>query len=245
VINDAKVREVMDHDMGIFTPLAFIIGGVMLFVIFRNWACVFFSELTVFLSLLWTFGLKAMVGSPITPVSSALIALIAVIGIASSVHIISHYQVESSRGKDKKEAILNTYARAGKPCLMTSLTTAVGFGSLAVSPIPLIRHLGIFASFGIMSAFLLSMIIIPVALQLVKKLKEAEYMTARRWESLGNFVIHNSRWLIVFGLLLSIGMGLGSLNIHTEGSMLGYLKEDSDVSNLQIFWMKNFQVHPV
>ena len=229
IISDSKMTEVMLSDMRLFTPLSFAIAALLLFVIFRNLACVIFPLLSVFLSLLWTFGLKAMVGSPVTPVSSALIALITLIGVASSVHLISHYQVELSRGKDRKEAILSTYGRAGTPCFFTSLTTAAGFGSLAISSIPLVRSLGIFASFGIMSVFLLSMIIVPIGLQVAKRLKKAESRSVTRWESIGRFSIANSKMLIILGLLLSIVMGLGSLNISTEASMLQYFKQNSTI----------------
>ena len=228
-IGHGNLIEVMLNDMRILAPIVFMIAGVMLLIIFRHWACVCLPLITTLLTIVWAFGLKAMVGSPITVMSTTLVALLTIIGVANSVHFISYYNSEYGGEKNKKAAMVNTYARVGKPCFLTSLTTAVGFGSLAISSIPAVRNLGIFASFGIMSSFLLSIIIVPIGLQLAKGLKGAEYKYTKRWKSLGEYTIRNYQWLIVLGLLLSIVMGISSLNIKTEGSLLQYFKKDSTV----------------
>ncbi len=158
----------MDNDIQKFFPLSMLITAIILMLIFKNLYAVLFPLITVFLSLLWTMGLKVIVGSPITPVSTTLFALITVIGIANSIHLISHFRIESSAHRNRKSAMLKTYQAAGKPCLLTSATTAAGFGSLSISHIPAIRELGIFAAFGIMTAFILSMIIIPSVLLLIR-----------------------------------------------------------------------------
>ncbi|MFQ5898860.1 MAG: RND family transporter, partial [Candidatus Methylomirabilia bacterium] len=53
------------------------------------------------------------------------------------------------------------------PCLYTSLTTAVGFGSLALARIPPVQVFGTFMAFGIMVAWLLTFTFIPAAIALI------------------------------------------------------------------------------
>ncbi|MCK4598319.1 MMPL family transporter [Candidatus Bipolaricaulota bacterium] len=231
-ITHANVTGMLQSDMRKFFPLSLLLTGIVLLVVFRSLPSVLFPLIAVFLSLIWTLGLKGLVGSPMTPVSTTLFALITVIGVANSVHLISHYRIELPVVKDKKEALLATYERAGKPCLFTSLTTAIGFGSLSVSHIPAIRNLGIFAGFGIMSAFLLSMILVPLGLQLAKgkASKKVEHrVMGRMLASIGRLNLSHPKLVLTVSLSIILAMGIGILRIHTEGSMLEYFKKGSGI----------------
>lgn len=84
---------------------------------------------------------KGYVDSPITPVSTTRFALVTIIGLANSVHLISQFQIEFNIFQDKKAAIIASLKNAGAPCFFTSLTTAIGFGSLVTSSIPSIYNL--------------------------------------------------------------------------------------------------------
>ena len=185
--------------------------------------------LAVLLSMAWTFGLKAAVGSPVTPVSTTLVALIVIIGVANSVHFISHYRLELSRTPSAEQAMVDTFSRAGVPCFLTSITTAAGFVSLAISNIPLIRHLGAFAGFGIMCTFVLTMVLLPVGLRGARIPHDASEHESRIWTAVGSFVVEHSR--VVIGLCVIFGalVALGSLRIEVEPSMTEYLKPGSTV----------------
>lgn len=229
-ITDAEISIMMEKDMQRFFPLAVLLGAVMLFLIFKSLSSTIFPLITIFLGLIWTLGLKGLTNSPITPITTTLFALITVIGIANSIHLISHYRLELPRLKDKKQTLLETYERVGKPCLFTSLTTALGFGSLSISHIPAIRNLGIFASFGIMSTFILSMILIPVGLQSTKVNPKIVRTKEHKWGMLkwiGTFNLKYSKLILILSVLIVLFMALGLPRIHVEGSMLEYLKKGS------------------
>ena len=230
IITDTEVSLIMEKDTNKFFPLSMLLVAVLLFLVFRNIYSVLFPLITVFLALVWTLGLKGMVNSPITPISTTLYALITVIGIANSIHLISHYRIEISKFSNRKQALLETYRRAGKPCLFTSLTTAVGFGSLSISSIPAIRNMGIFASFGIMSAFILSMILVPVGLLLAKAKpkvvkKESHRVMGIILERIGRFNLKYPKIVMIFTFLIILVMLIGISRIRVEGSMMEYLKK--------------------
>jgi len=231
-LTEREVEGMLGADIGLFFPLGLAFTGVLLLIFFRNVPSVILPLVTVVLSLGWTLGLKSLVGSPITPVSTTLFALITVIGVASSVHLISQYWIERTRSVSREEALLATYRRAGKPCLFTALTTAVGFGSLAVSRIPTIRHLGFFAAFGIMTAFLLAMILVPMGLdwtshrtRRIPRNQGLERFLGR----VGRFNAKHPRWVIVATLGLIAAMSVGILWIRTEGSMVDYFRKGSSI----------------
>lgn len=226
-VYDARINAIMERDVKVFTPLVLVLSALVLFWLFHSWRAAALTLLAVVLAMLWTFGLKAVTGSPVTPVSTTLVALIVIIGVANSVHFISHYQLELTRAASPEEAMLHTFSRAGIPCFLTSLTTAVGFASLIASNIPLIRHLGAYAGFGIMSAFVLTMVLLPVGLRNTP-------LRARRgtpedgiWASIGNFVVQHSRVVIITWVAFTVVVALGILRIEVEPSMTEYLKPDS------------------
>ncbi len=228
IITDAEIDQMMEKDISVFFPMAMAISALVLLILFRNIPSILFPILTVFLALTWTLGFKGMVNSPITPVSTTLFALITIIGIADSVHMISHYRLELPLKKDKKKALLEAYQRAGKPCLFTSITTAIGFSSLIVSDIPAIRSLGFFAGFGIMSAFFLSMVLVPLGLLLTKvKPKTVKHGNPRgnMFAWIGAFNLKHQKSILIASLLVVVIMGAGIPKIHVEGSMLEYLKK--------------------
>jgi len=231
-LTEREVERVLGQDIQLFFPLSLILTGGLLFLFFRHIPSVVLPLMTVVLSLGWTLGLKGLVGSPLTPVSTTLFALITVIGVASSVHLISQYWIERSLHVSREETLLATYRRAGKPCFFTALTTAVGFGSLAVSGIPAIRHLGIFAAFGIMTAFLLAMIIVPIGMDWTshRRIKLPRNLGLERTlAAIGRFNVARPAIVIGVTAVVIVGMALGILWIEPEGSMIDYFRKGSTI----------------
>ena len=62
-----------------------------------------------------------------------------------------------------------TITHLGHACLLTSVTTAIGFLSLAITTIPTIRHFGIFGAVGITFAFAVTILFLPAALILIDR----------------------------------------------------------------------------
>ncbi|MFH2048969.1 MAG: MMPL family transporter, partial [bacterium] len=232
LITDAAINELMDQDISLFFPLSMLISAIFLWIIFRNLSSILFPLLTVFIALVWVLGLKGYVGSPITPVSTTLFALITIIGLANSVHLISQFRLEINTLQDKKAAIIASLTKAGAPCFFTSLTTAIGFGSLITSPIPGINNLGIFAAIGIMSSFILSIILIPIGLLwLTPKYTKTVFKKSTIVDNCLNKIadINEKHRVIVIAAFTTIiiFMALGIPRIRIEGSMIEYLKHST------------------
>lgn len=231
MITDGEISLMMEHDMSVFFPLSMLLSGIILFLIFRNLASVLIPLLTVLIALIWILGLKGALDSPITPVSTTLFALITIIGLANSIHLISHFRLEFRRSGLHKEAILKSYQKAGRPCLFTSLTTAVGFGSLLVSSIPAIHNLGAFAAVGILCAFILSLILLPLATYGFNTRKTARRTinTQLLLNSIGNYNVSHWRTILVISLATIILLLLGIPRIEIEASIIEYLKPSTQL----------------
>ncbi len=56
----------------------------------------------------------------------------------------------------------------GGACLLTSLTTAIGFGSLALARMPILQEFGLFAALGVGFAYGSVLLVIPLLLSLTR-----------------------------------------------------------------------------
>ncbi len=146
------------------------------FLVFRRFAAAFIPLFVVIQACLWTFGLMGILGIPLNVVSSALVSVIMAVGVADSIHVLSHYDQERRKGRTAKEAIENSLTHLLVPCLFTTLTTAAGFMSLMATDLAPVREFGWLSSLGVIFAFVLTFTFIPILLPFVRPSgkKEAE-----------------------------------------------------------------------
>jgi predicted RND superfamily exporter protein len=145
-------------------PIAVVTVAVMLFFLFRSVRAVILPLLATGLAVTWTLALMMLTGEPLNMINSVVPVLILVIGVADSVHLLSRYQhevVDRGRVRVAVRAMLRSMLPA---CFLTSLTSAVGFGSLTSATLPIIRHFGLYSAIGVGIAFFLTIVIIPTAL---------------------------------------------------------------------------------
>ncbi len=152
------------EDQVIFIPVTLVMLLILLACLFRRWLWVGLPFVTVIMTVVWTGGLLGMLQRPLTMLTGALPTLLISIGVAVAIHVIFRYREERFRGGDARAVARRTVAQVGLPCLLTTITTMVGFGSLILARIPDIREFGILASVGVGFSFLICMVLIPYAL---------------------------------------------------------------------------------
>ncbi len=151
----------MFKQMALSAPLAGLIIFLLLLFFFRNARIVIAPMIVAVASVIWTMGLLIMTGNTVHIMSSMIPIFLIPIAVLNSIHIISEFHDEFQKYKHKKTTIRNTILKLFTPMLFTSLTTVVGFASLALTPIPPVRVFGIFVAFGIIVAWLLSITFNP------------------------------------------------------------------------------------
>ncbi len=151
----------MFRQMALSAPLAGLIIFLLLLFFFRNARIVIAPMIVAVASVIWTMGLLILTGNTVHIMSSMIPIFLIPIAVLNSIHIISEFHDEFQKYKHKKTTIRNTMLKLFTPMLFTSLTTVVGFASLAMTPIPPVRVFGIFVAFGIIVAWLLSITFNP------------------------------------------------------------------------------------
>ena len=136
-----------------------IVLTLLLAFIFRRISGVLIPMAIVSTAVLWTFGLMAATAT-MSMTSTILPGLLAAVGICDSIHIMAEFDAQFIRMQSRKAALVETIKLLGYPCLLTSITTAAGFSSLAIAPIIPMREVGLLAAFGVMAAYLLTITLI-------------------------------------------------------------------------------------
>jgi uncharacterized protein len=147
-----------------FVPLTSLVLFAVLWLLYRSAVGVLIPLLSVGLGALWTVAAMALAGQEINIINTITATLILVIGVADAIHMMTRYGQERRAGLDRPQAVRRAVSTVGQACLLTSLTTAVGFMTLGTAELEILRSFGYFAALGVMLTFALSIVFVPWAL---------------------------------------------------------------------------------
>ena len=170
-ITRATVIEYMQRDMRVFTPVAIGLCIFLLMLSFRSWTGVFLPFFVVGFSIIWTFGIMGWLNMSLSFIGTLIPVMLVAIANNYGIHIISHYY-EYSRSdtmSTRGQILKRTIRKVGIPILLAGITTMVSFLCLLSHSLPRAREMGALVSFGILIAFILSIILIPSVLVLVPR----------------------------------------------------------------------------
>ncbi len=157
----------MFRQMAISAPLAGAIILLLMLLFFRKLKIVMAPMIVALVSVVWAMGLLIATGHTVHIMSSMIPIFLIPIAVLNSIHIISEFHDRYQKYKHKKTTIRNTISELFVPMLFTSVTTIVGFASLALTPIPPVRVFGVFVAFGILVAWFLSITFNPAVAVLI------------------------------------------------------------------------------
>ncbi len=160
----ASVYDEMVLNLQVILPLVVGMTALVLFLLLRRFVDVALVFVCLLPAVVWAVGLGGLLFGRITILTSLAPAMVHVVGISDVVHLVTQFRQELTRGAAKEQAIRLAFRHVGAACLFTSFTTLVGFGSMAFLPMAMLRELGVFAAFGVATAFVLAFLICPVAL---------------------------------------------------------------------------------
>ncbi len=175
----ATFHELNMENASLFTVLTFFLMGALLLIIFHQIKGIVAPFMVTIIALTIVLGIMAVTGSPITMLFSMIPSIILGIGIATAVHVITEYQIHLRKGEDNKTAIINAVKLVGFPCLFTSITTAIGFGSLITSSMSVMRNFGLALASSAVAVFIVSFTILLIFLSFGAKYTEKKFKSEK------------------------------------------------------------------
>jgi predicted RND superfamily exporter protein len=147
--------------MGVSAPLAGLMIFLLMWYFFGSWQLIVAPLLVAMATVIITMGLLTGLGYTVHIMSSMIPIFLMPIAVVDSVHIMSEFIDRHSPQEDPATTMRAVVAHLFRPMLFTSLTSAVGFLSLVLTPIPPVQVFGAFVAVGIMLALVLTVTLVP------------------------------------------------------------------------------------
>jgi predicted RND superfamily exporter protein len=236
--------DIMVFGIGI---ILFVI--IMLTIIFRQWQFVVLPLTTCFLAVVIMLGFLAAIDWRLTVISSNFVALLLIICLMITIHLIVRYREEGKRlpKSHRGEWVRETIQHMVKPCVYTVLTTMVAFMSLVVSGIRPVIDFGWMMVIGLLIAFTLSFLLIPAGLMLLpstsakitssnkKNSSPAEPSSSDEDKSsaftliFSRFTERNGRLILALGLVAAIVSVVGIKQLEVENRFIDYFHSSTEI----------------
>ncbi len=223
----------VESDLVVFGTGIIVFIIVLLVVIFRSMVWTLLPLSTCLLAVAFMLGLLATLDWRMTVISSNFVALLLIITLAVSIHLVVRYrELAAKAGDDVTQLTLvsETVRLMAQPCLYTTLTTLVAFMSLVISGIRPVIDFGWMMTIGVMVAFIMSFAVLPAVLMLMKPLRQADSDNSQSFtryfaaatENRGGVII-----LVALGVLVASLIGVSQLKV--ENRFIDYFKDTTEI----------------
>lgn len=207
-----------------FVMTLIIIVGILAFL-YRSTREVVAPLCVILSSVLMTFGIIGWLGFVVTTFALIVALLLMVISVSYSIHVINHFRKSLDIDGNRKNAIRYTYLHSGWACLLSAITTMVGFASFVFVDMVPVRNLGVTSAIGVVIVYCLTMFMLPVLLSYGKDKKNNKSQYKHAFGVIEKFpvfsITHTKPILITTILLLVV-----------SGYMVTRIKADTDFINL-------------
>ena len=111
-----------------------------------------------------TLALLHLIGQKITIINSMVPIMLLIIGVADAIHMEQSFMHYRNGKRSVSEAVRMMFGAMGLPCLMTTVTTAIGFLSLRMANIGAIRDFGLNVGIGVVVVYVMNILLVPIVL---------------------------------------------------------------------------------
>ena len=165
---EQAVEDSLARDVPLLLALSLLLVVGTLAVLFRTVSDVVVGLTGLVASIVWMAGLAALLGptglglvGPFNQVAIAVPVLLVGLGVDYSVHLTTRYREQQARGDAPVEAARTSLRTVGVALVLATAATIGGFLSNLATPLQPIADFGVFASVGILAAFVVLGLLVP------------------------------------------------------------------------------------
>ncbi|MDY6905343.1 MAG: MMPL family transporter [Thermodesulfobacteriota bacterium] len=226
------IYKIMIQDQIVLPMILSALMGLLLLLIFRNIWLVILPFGLIGITCLWTMGVFVMMGNTLDVVTFIITCVVLIVCLCDAIHILSEYRDTSQEGTSRIDHLKTVIARIGPPIMLTSLTTAVGFCSLAASGIRCTRNFGLYTGLGVVLALVVSLTLIPLAMSVLPIKTEGRQKNDRGLMAIEALLVRLAEWILnhkrrvsVATILVLVFCVTGALKLDANMKIFGLLKE--------------------
>jgi predicted RND superfamily exporter protein len=207
---NAAIDRETRRSLSLFMPLVVLLALVIGLLLFRSARAVAALFLPVGGAVAVGVGGLQLAGETLNLVTGVMPPLVLAVGFAGAIHLVSHYAACCCEEPTVEQAIRRTMREKFIPTAFAFLTTALGFGSLALSEVHAVRVLGLGAAGSLLVALVLVTVGTPAFLLVLKPKLDCPSHRHRLLERVARLAL---RWrlavLAVGALALAFTIGGG------------------------------------
>jgi len=226
----------------VFGSMGLLFGVLIAFYLFKTpWTAVMVI-LASLISLIWILGIMGIWGIDLNLATGLSFGFILVVSTTTVFHIVSAclqlFTMESG-----KRILVKTFQTVLRPCFMCALTTSIGFLSLTISPVSMVRQAGIIISIGVMLAFFLTLVITAFFLPKILKSNTRNFFKINEdflKQFIENYLITGfnkpaeSVWIgVAFILIMALGIPEIQTVKHLTFSTIKNTREAEDLEYIE------------
>ncbi|WP_237225855.1 efflux RND transporter permease subunit [Rubinisphaera sp. JC750] len=211
---------------------------VMALILFRGLGAVIIVAGAASLGVYWTTGLLYYFDLQDNPFNDIVLpVLLSLIALADGVHLLVEIRRQRASGQTPRLASRRGVTNVGLACMLTSITTAIGFGSLALAHHDIVREFGLACVLGVGLTFLSVITVIPLLCRtpLARKLEKrhGKGVIDRNLgaiQSVITFVMRHPKQISTLGIVSTILLASTALTLRPDERRANALPLDSEVS---------------
>jgi predicted RND superfamily exporter protein len=217
-------------DLVVFGVGVAFVFAIMLYLFFGN---VWFVLLPLINSFFATFITAAFLGAmdwKISVVSSNFIALLLILTISLTVHVLVKFNELRSEYNDRTDRLKNAIRKIIVPCFFAAFTTGIAFISLLVGELKPVIEFGKMMSVGILIAFICTFTFIPAALSLIKNTDTKDVLELHRITSvLYEYTVKNTKLIFLISLISIFVFIYGAFKLEVENKFIDYFDDTTEI----------------
>jgi predicted RND superfamily exporter protein len=218
IIDGYAVDRASQTTMNRFAPLSSIISFCVCLLCLES----LFATCLVFgislLSQAIALSILHYSGGTMTALLIVLPPLVQVLAIAGGIHLVNYY-FDAAETTSGRFAIAKAIRIGWLPCVLSSATTAIGLGSLAVSGLVVVRDFGVYAALSVIATLAALLVFLPgvIAWWPVKvPASRARQQEKQSWSKLTDWQERYGRWTSLASIALMVGLGFGVARLEAS-----------------------------
>jgi hydrophobe/amphiphile efflux-3 (HAE3) family protein len=240
VVSSSMLIDAISQSIGgnitLLLGLSVLVMIVVLMLIFRvRWRLL--SLLMVGLGALWTFGLMGYLSVPVTMATMAVLPILIGLGIDFSIQFHNRYQEELTRSRSVGQAIVKSASQMFPVVGIALLATIIGFITLYISEVPMIKDFGMMLAIGIVISFIVSLFVLHAIVHLgdrrvpIKKLRDESVAASGRIERvlgrLGRLAVSQTLWIFIVAVVFAVAGGIVDHWLPTNTDYQEFMPQDT------------------
>ncbi len=237
----------VSREVVLFTILAAIVTGLILFLFFRSMTTTLISLAVVLIGVVWSVGIITTLGYKISILVSLIPSLIVVIGVPNTIFLTNKYHEEYARTGDKMQALAIAAEKIGETTFWANVTTSIGFGVFYFTGSIMLVEFGMVAALSVMSTYAICLILITVIYSYLpapktKHINRLDNKTVTKFLSFIEQLVQTRR-SVIYGLVTALVLisAYGISKIEAVGYVIDDLPTDHPIYTNLRFFETNFK----